>query len=291
MARAGFGLKWWRLHEDEVQRKAVAGTFDPFFASLLSVDSVPRALYAAPMSDITVQFIGTGDAFGSGGRLQTCILVDAPGIRFAIDFGATSLVGLRQQNIDPNSINAILLTHLHGDHCGGIPFLLLDAMLGSKRTSPLAILGPRNTKTHLQDVQAAMFPGSDVMEPKFALDYTEIEPDETVSMLGLEVSAVEARHTRQTNPLALRVEVGGKSVAYTGDGELTEPLCALVAGADLLIAESYFYSKPVKWHLNYPDLAKLSAKQTVLTHMHSDMLAHADDVPEQCAYDGFVVTV
>lgn len=243
------------------------------------------------MSDITARFIGTGDAFGSGGRLQTCILVDAPGIRFAIDFGATSLVGLRKQDIDPNSIDAILLTHLHGDHCGGIPFLLLDAMLGAKRTAPLAILGPRNTQAHLRQLQDSLFPGSDVMEPKFALDYTEIGPGETVTLLGLEVTATEARHTRQTNPLALRVQVGGKSVAYTGDGELTEALSALISGADLLIAESYFYSKAVKWHLNYPDIAQLSAKQIVLTHMHTDMLAHADHVPETCAYDGLVVAV
>ena len=208
------------------------------------------------MSDITARFIGSGDAFGSGGRLQTCILVDAPGIRFAIDFGTTSLVGLRQQNIDPNSIDAILITHLHGDHCGGVPFFLLDAMLGTKRTTPLAILGPSNTKSHLQRLQETLFPGSHIMEPKFNLEYTEIAPTETVNLLGLIVTAVEARHTRETNPLALRIQIGSKSVAYTGDGEHTEALSTLVSGVDLLIAECYFYSKSVKWHLNYPDIAR-----------------------------------
>ena len=243
------------------------------------------------MSEITVRFIGTGDAFGSGGRLQTCILVDAPHVRFAIDFGATSLIGLRQQNIDPNSIDAILLTHLHGDHCGGVPFLLLDAMLGTKRTTPLTILGPSNTQARLQKMQAVLFPGSHVMEPKFPLDYQEISPAEPASLSGLQVTAVEARHTRQTNPQALRVQIGDKAIAYTGDGEYTEALGALTQGADLLIAECYFYNKVVKWHLNYPDIAKFSAKQIVLTHMHTDMLAHVDEVPELCAYDGFTMTV
>jgi len=243
------------------------------------------------MAGITARFIGSGDAFGSGGRLQTCILINAPDIRFAIDFGATSLVGLRQQNIDPNSIDAILLTHLHGDHCAGVPFFLLDAMLGSKRTKPLAILGPRNTRTHLQRLQDTLFPGSHTMEPKFVLEFAEVMPDQTLDFLNLMVTATEARHTKETNPLALRIRVGDKTVAYTGDGEYTEALNALVSGADLLIAECYFHSKSVKWHLNYPDIMRLSAKQVVLTHMHTDMLAHVDDVPENCAYDGYVVEV
>jgi hypothetical protein len=59
---------------------------------------------------VTVRFVGSGDSFGSGGRFQTCIVVDGPGIRFAMDFGATSLVALRQQDIKPNSIDVILLS-------------------------------------------------------------------------------------------------------------------------------------------------------------------------------------
>lgn len=241
--------------------------------------------------DMTARFIGTGDAFGSGGRLQPCILIDGEGVCFALDFGLTALIGLRQQGIDPNRIDTILLTHLHGDHCGGIPFLLMDGMLGSKREQPLTILGPRGTRDHLSLLHEMLFPGSHVMTPRFPVSYVDIAPDETLDLSGLRVSAVAAVHTAQTHPLALRVQVGDKVVAYTGDGAFTEALAGLVEGADLLIAESYFYTKAVKWHLNYPDIARLSAKKTVLTHMHSDMLAHVEDVPETCAHDGMVVTV
>ena len=241
--------------------------------------------------EITARFIGSGDAFGSGGRLQPCVLIDGEGIRFTLDLGLTALIGLRQQGIEPNSIDAVLLTHLHGDHCGGVPFLLMDGMLGSKRQRPLTILGPKGTRDHLSLLHEALFPGSHIMTPRFPVDYVEIEPNETLDLTGLSVSAVAAEHTAQTHPLALRVQMGDKAVAYTGDGAFTEDLAGLVDGADLLIAESYYYSKAVKWHLNYPDIARLSAKQTVLTHMHSDMLAHAEEVPETCAHDGLVVTV
>jgi len=91
---------------------------------------------------VRVNFVGSGDAFGSGGRFQTCILVDGENTRFAIDFGASSLPALNAQGISHNTIDAILLTHIHGDHAGGIPFLLLDAMLGAKRDRPLTIAGP-----------------------------------------------------------------------------------------------------------------------------------------------------
>ncbi len=98
---------------------------------------------------VTVTFVGSGDAFGAGGRFQTCILVDAPGTRFVIDFGASSLIALNGLDIPHNSIDTIVLTHLHGDHCGGIPFMLTDAMLAGKRQMPLTNGAPRETEARL----------------------------------------------------------------------------------------------------------------------------------------------
>src|SRR5687767_2987013 len=112
---------------------------------------------------VTVRFVGSGDSFGSGGRFQACILVDAPRSRVAIDFGTSSMIALAQQGIEPNSLDAIVLSHLHGDHCGGVPFLLLDAMLASRRTRPLTIAGPPNLERRLGEIREALFPGSHVM--------------------------------------------------------------------------------------------------------------------------------
>jgi ribonuclease BN (tRNA processing enzyme) len=240
---------------------------------------------------VTVTFVGSGDAFGSGGRLQTCILVDGPGIRFTIDFGTSSLIGLKRLEIDPNSIDAVVLTHLHGDHCGGVPFLLLDAMLGSKRTAPLTIFGPSKTADHLANLREAIFPGSSVMEPRFPLRHVEAEPDTTTNLTDMTVSVIRARHTREANPLAVRVQLGRTAIAYTGDGELTDDLMDFVAGVDLLIAESYFFDRVIRGHLNYPDVARLNARRVVLTHMHDNMLAQVDSVPEECAYDGYSITL
>ena len=66
-----------------------------------------------------------------------------------------------------------------------------------------------------------------------------------------------------------------------------------VRAPTLLIAECYYYDKPVKWHLNYPTIAAhrehFGAKRVILTHMSREMLAHADEVPEECAHDGLVI--
>jgi ribonuclease BN (tRNA processing enzyme) len=244
---------------------------------------------------ITVRFVGSGDSFGSGGRFQTCIVVDGPGCRFAIDFGASSLIALRQQGIDPNSLDAVLLTHLHGDHAAGVPFLLIDAMLAARRARPLTIAGPLDLKRRMDGIREALFPGSDSMAPKFPLDWIEMTPGRAQPVLDLMVTPERARHTEQTNPTALRIQVGDRVVAYTGDTEWTDEVARAARNADLLIAECYFFDKPVKWHLNYPDITRhagrVGARRLILTHMSREMLARADSVPEECAYDGLTVNL
>jgi len=244
---------------------------------------------------VTVRFVGSGDSFGSGGRFQTCIVVDGPRSRFAIDFGASSLIALAQQGIDPNSIDAVVLTHLHGDHCAGVPFLLIDAMLASKRSRPLTIAGPRDLPRRMADIREALFPGSHGMTPGFPLQWLELEPGRAHPILDLVVTARPARHTPETNPTAVRVEVAGKVIAYTGDTEWTDDVAQVARGADLFIAECYFYDKPVRWHLNYPAITAhagaVGAKRLILTHMSREMLAHAGRVPEECARDGLVVVL
>jgi len=242
---------------------------------------------------VRVNFVGSGDAFGSGGRFQTCILVDGENIRFAIDFGASSLSALNAQGISHNTIDAILLTHIHGDHAGGIPFLLLDAMLGAKRDRPLTIAGPNNLKLRLDRMAEAMFPGMETMEPKFPVHYVELPLEAPTEVLGLTVTPYSAKHTWQTDPTALRVQVDDKVVTYSGDGDWSPGLAKASENADLFIAECYFHGKPVKWHLNYPAIqehkADFKAKRMILTHMGPEMLAMADQVPEECAHDGLVI--
>jgi len=243
-----------------------------------------------------VTFAGSGDAFGAGGRFNTCFVVDAPKVRYAIDFGASSLIALNQAGIDHNSIDVIVLTHIHADHCAGVPFMLMDAMLGAKRKTPLIIAGPRDTVAMLNDVRDALFPGMDAMVPKFDIEYIEMDvmkPNKVGE--NLTVTPYPALHTGETNPTSVRCEAGGKVVSYTGDSAWTKHMPALGKDADLLISECYFYEKPIRFHLNYPDVKEhwdeFGAKRIILTHFSREMMAHKDEIPEECAYDGLVVKI
>ena len=244
---------------------------------------------------VTVTFVGAGDAFGSGGRFNTCILVDGAAVRFTIDFGATSLTALNQLGIEHNSIDAVLLTHMHGDHFGGLPFMLLDAMLGARRQRPLTIAGPKNLQARVTAAIDALFPGSSAMTPKFPLHFVELAVGQINDVLGLAVTPYAAKHTPTTDPTALRVAGDDRIVSYSGDGEWTPELNKASHDADLFIAECYFHGRAVTGHMSYPDIQQhkedFAAKRMILTHLGPDMLANMAAVAEQCAEDGLVVTL
>ena len=115
-----------------------------------------------------LQFVGCGDALGSGGRANTCFHVTGAAVNFLIDCGATSLPALKRLDIAREPIDLILITHFHGDHFAGLPFVLLDAQF-SRRTRPLAIAGPKGTETRLRAVTEALFEHSSKTKQRFDL--------------------------------------------------------------------------------------------------------------------------
>lgn len=242
------------------------------------------------MADVVVQFLGSGDAFGSGARDQTCIYVDSPDFRFLIDFGASGLISMKRWGISCSAVDAILLTHLHGDHFGGIPFFILDAQLISKRTKPLVITGPPGVERRIQAAMEIFFPGSSKIQQKFAIRFIEIE-DKTPTAIGpLTVSGYQVHHASGDPSLAIRVGCGGKTIAHSGDTEWTDALIQAAQGADLFICEAYFFDKKIKYHMDYSSLMRhrqeLGCRRLVITHMSEDMLSRVQHLDVETAEDG-----
>jgi ribonuclease BN (tRNA processing enzyme) len=240
-----------------------------------------------------VRFVGSGDSFGDGGRFQTCILVDGVGYRFLIDCGATSLVALKRAGIDPASIDAVLLTHFHGDHSGGVPYLILDGQF-AKRERPLVVAGPPGVRERMTAIFEAALPTSSRTEQRFGVTYIELW--ETATRIGpLEVVALPVAHLPETAPHGLRVRVDDRIVAYTGDTDWCDALPALAEGADLFIAEAYSFEKRIPQHLSHATLLahrdELRAKRTVLTHAGAETLAHRSELAWPLADDGTEIDI
>lgn len=244
---------------------------------------------------VAIQFLGSGDAFGSGGRFQTCILVRGAATSCLIDCGATSLIAMKRAGANPNEIDAIVVSHLHGDHCGGIPFFILDAQLASRRTTPLHIAGPPGIRDRVRSAMEILFPGSSDVKQRFALTFTELLTT-SIEQVGLiSVAAFTVIHFSRAPSYALRTEVDGRVIVYSGDTEWTESLVEASANADLFVCEAYFFDKAMKYHLDYKSLLshreRFSCRRLLLTHMSEDMLAQLDRVEIESASDGMVVTL
>jgi len=243
-------------------------------------------------SRVHIRFLGSGDAFGSGGRLQASILVESDGFHVLLECGTTTLIGLKRAAIDPATVDVILVSHLHGDHFGGLPFFLLDAQF-SRRLRPLVVAGPPGLVERLGQAMEVFFPGSSRVERKFETKVVEMATGAATSLGALSVLPSEVRHQSGAPAYALRLEIAGRVIAYSGDTEWTDALTKAAEDSDLFICEAYFYEKRVPFHLDYRTLmehrSEIRTKRLVVTHMSADMLERLTKLEVEAASDGRVL--
>jgi ribonuclease BN (tRNA processing enzyme) len=241
------------------------------------------------MTEVEVQFLGSGDALGSGGRFQTCILVRSGTDSFLIDCGASSLIAMKKFGIDPEAIDRVLLSHLHGDHFGGIPFLLLDGQF-SRRTRSLTIAGPEGVESRVVAGMEVLFPGSSKVERKFSISFADFQPQKEMTLGALSIIPYEGVHPSGSPSLSLRIQTAGRVIAYSGDTEWTEALPVAARDADLFICEAYYFEKKIKYHLDYRTilerLPRIGCKKIILTHLSQDLLSRLGEVKIDWAEDG-----
>ena len=247
------------------------------------------------VTPVSVRFLGSGDAFGSGGRFQACIHVRSQDSSVLLDCGASSLIAMRRFGVEPNDIDAILVSHLHGDHFGGIPFFILDAQFLSKRERALVIAGPPGIEARVRQAQEALFAGSSQTRQKYEIRFLEWHDRRQGAIGGISVTPFEVVHASGAPPFALRLEVDGKTIAYSGDTEWTDALVDAAQETDLFICEANFYDKSVTFHLDYETLMahrdELSCKRLVLTHMNAEMLARLPSLDVEAAEDGMEIAL
>jgi ribonuclease BN (tRNA processing enzyme) len=242
--------------------------------------------------------IGSSDAFGSGGRFNTCFMIEAGERTILLDCGASSLVALNARQVEMNGIDGVILSHLHGDHFGALPFVLLYSQYLGRRERPLTIVGPPGTRQRLDDALEVLFPLSSKIEWKYPLEIREVAPGEPHEILGFALDTFQVVHQSGAPSTAVRLSQGGKTLGYSGDTEWTDALVPAADGADLFIVECYDYSRDYPGHLTFTTLkqkrAFLRAKRIMVTHMNPTMLARCDEARAEglmVAEDGLVVEI
>jgi ribonuclease BN (tRNA processing enzyme) len=243
--------------------------------------------------------LGSGDAFSGGGRLPSCYLVDTGETAFLLDCGPSILPALKRMGRSTNDFNFIVLSHLHGDHIGGLPFLLIDALYPARRTTPLTLIGPPGLEARFRLACEVFYPRVLDTPRAFPLHFVELAAEARREIDGLEGVAItpyEVNHFSGSPSYALRFEMKDKVFAFSGDAGWDDNVVRAGRGADLYLLECYQYDLKLNMHLDYVTIAQhfdaIGARQLVLTHMSEAMLARQSEVDTarcKLAEDGMVV--
>ncbi|OAQ38164.1 hypothetical protein A5893_15305 [Pedobacter psychrophilus] len=239
-----------------------------------------------------VTIIGSGDAFGSGGKFNTCFHLKTEKINLLIDCGATSLIGLKKFNFEPADLDYILVSHLHGDHFGGIPFIILD-FLRKERTKVLTIIGPKGVEGKILALLDLLYPDLIHQINSDLIQFIEFQTDKIEDFTDFKLKTFEVLHSPSSLPHGLKLFMDDKIIAFSGDTEWCENLISLADEADLFICECNWYKINGKGHLNYETLlkniSKLNSKRILLNHLGDEALENQEYFEIPIAEDGLEI--
>jgi ribonuclease BN (tRNA processing enzyme) len=219
--------------------------------------------------------MGTGDAFCTQGKLHTNFLLDLNGFQLLVDVGATAMMGIQKMNLKTGEIDAIVLSHLHGDHFGGLPFLFLHMQYIAKRTKPLYLFSPGHLEPKLEQLMQLLYPGNGLYELGFEVIMEPYEEEVKLAVGPFEVLPFRVEHSEPALPHGLQICAQQKKWVYSGDTRWTDRLIDAAKDADIFILDANFYSYDKAGHLDYltivSKLPLLKAKEIFLTHLGEEM--------------------
>jgi ribonuclease BN (tRNA processing enzyme) len=242
---------------------------------------------------IDLHFIGTSDAFGAGGRRQAAFLIHEPSGCVLVDCGTTTNTGLNAEEVDRNQIDAILVSHFHADHFGGIPLFLLAALYEDQRKRPLTIAGPPGIASRVTQLAAAMGHAIPDREWTFAIDYKELPAGNPVDVGSAQVTSFETNHNRDVCPHGLQLHFGNRTVVYSGDTGWFDQLPQYSQGADLFVCECTYCTPGYELHLSLDQIeakrSSLGSDRMILTHLGNDMAKLRGKIGIETADDGMKI--
>jgi ribonuclease BN (tRNA processing enzyme) len=242
---------------------------------------------------VKLTILGCGDAFGAGGRLHSAYLVETPQSTFLVDCGPTILQALKRLRIDPGRIDFVVLSHLHGDHFGGLPFLFMQYRYDTPRTRPLGIYGPPGIGERTQRLFEALYEKSAQEPMDFPVGYHELVPGEAETVADVRILPFTVPHVSELCCLGYRLEADGRAIVYSGDSAWSDDFITHARGADLFLCECSTFEPHVPIHISYREISArardIDCRHIVLTHLGAEPLRRQREISLDCARDGMTL--
>jgi ribonuclease BN (tRNA processing enzyme) len=230
-----------------------------------------------------ITFLGSGDAFASGGRYWSSFLVDK---RCLFDAPPTLLAHLKQLSIDLPEIETVFLSHQHADHFVGLPFLMLEYLYMTKRTKDLFIVGPPGVEDWMEDFANRCYPELHSKDAGYRRVYVDAKPNEELQAGSVTFQAIPMNHVKHSmDAFGYKARIGGKTVAYTGDTMFCEEIFELAAGADVLVLDCTYSEGGGPEHMGIDDLRVIRQRVAAETAI---VLTHLNGEPDVAGLDNVI---
>jgi ribonuclease BN (tRNA processing enzyme) len=236
--------------------------------------TVIKQIVSLPLMKLVV--LGSGTSVPHPQRAAPAFWLETANGSVLLDCGADSAHRMAQEGLDWPNLEAVWISHLHLDHCGGLASLLFGLKWAPEtagRTKPLKIFGCQGIGKLLRAIDEAN--NYRLFEQRFPIELQELTGDANFEItMGVIAQTFSTPHTRESVALRL-AESDGASVVYSSDTGFSEELALFARGADLLIMEcSFWRQKPTPKHLELVDAIRLAQiaqpRQLLLTHLYPE---------------------
>jgi ribonuclease BN (tRNA processing enzyme) len=237
-----------------------------------------------------ITLLGTGDSFGSGGRHATSIYVQGNDVGILLDCGPSILPSMKAKNYAATDVDAVFISHFHGDHFGGVPFLFLEYQYRSARRRPLTIAGPPGTSDKIKGLTQILFPGLNSKNPPYELAFCDLDSHRAERVGHAALTPFPVKHFPDDIAYGFHLSMDGRIVVFSGDTAWTDELAKQSEDADLLVCECSSLEPETEFHMSYRDLETrrdaIQAQRVVLTHADEQVIARRSELVFELADDG-----
>jgi ribonuclease Z len=229
----------------------------------------------------SLTFLGTAPGYPAANKNHTGLLLDTGTKKILIDAGEPGARTLLEIGVDPADLDAIVVTHGHSDHTGGLPMIIQAAWIIGRK-APLPIFLPAELIDPLRNWLNASYIGSDFLP--FQVNFHGWEEAPVHKVAGCEIRPAVTTHLQalvdrfgngRFHAFSFAVRHSTFEFVFSGDigtpDDLTEPL---KTGTDLLVCEIAHFEPQALFDF----LSTRKVRQLVLTHASAEVAAEIETV-------------